>query len=123
MRLVPGDLQALRGAEHRPLAWLHGREVHAVSGIGNPRRFFELLRSLGATVREHPKDDHHRFTAGDIVFDDALPVIMTAKDAVKCAALAGPRHWYLPVVAELAPADEQWLMARVLALAPGGTIA
>jgi tetraacyldisaccharide 4'-kinase len=123
MRLRPEELRAVRGEARQSLDWLRGRELHAVSGIGNPDRFFDLLRSLGAQVHAHPLDDHHRFSAADIDFADSLPVIMTAKDAVKCAALAGPRHWYLPVVAELAPADEQWLMARVLALAPGGTIA
>ena len=30
-----------------------------------------------------------------------LPVVMTEKDAVKCAAFAGADHWFLAVDAEL----------------------
>jgi tetraacyldisaccharide 4'-kinase len=37
--------------------------------------------------------------AADISFADGLPVLMTEKDAVKCAGLAGTQHWYVPVTA------------------------
>ncbi len=114
--LAPSPLCAVAGDGSRPLAWLQGLEVHGVTGIGHPERFFTLLRQLGATVREHAFDDHHRFELQDIAFDDALPVIMTAKDAVKCRALAGPRHWCLPVAAALSEPDENWLLGRILAL-------
>jgi tetraacyldisaccharide 4'-kinase len=117
MRLEAGELQAVSGEARQPLEWLRGRAVHAVTGIGHPERFFTLLRGLGAEVHEHPLPDHHRFVAGDIDWPDALPVIMTAKDAVKCGALAGARHWYLPVTAALPRADEDWLLERILALA------
>jgi tetraacyldisaccharide 4'-kinase len=118
MSLEPAGLRAVAGQGRQPLDWLRGRAVHAVTGIGNPQRFFALLRELGAQVREHALSDHHRFAAADIEFPDALPVIMTAKDAVKCSALAGERHWYLPVSATLALAEEEWLLERILALAP-----
>lgn len=77
------------------------RKVHAVAGIGNPKRFFEHLRKLGLEVIEHPFPDHHPYTAQDIAFEDDLPVIMTEKDAVKCQRFATPRHWVLPVTAEM----------------------
>lgn len=77
------------------------RRVHAVAGIGNPGRFFTTLRQLGFDVAEHPKPDHHRFTAADFSFGDDLPVIMTEKDAVKCTGLDDPRLWYLAVDAAL----------------------
>jgi tetraacyldisaccharide 4'-kinase len=116
MTLAADELRSVAGSERRGLAWLNGREVHAVTGIGNPHRFFDLLRSLGAQVREHALGDHHRFTAGDIEFADELPVLMTAKDAVKCTTLAGARHWFLTVSAQFAPEDEEWLLGRILAL-------
>lgn len=75
--------------------------VHGVAGIGHPERFFNTLRSLGYDVISHPFPDHHPFTPADITFDDNLPVLMTAKDAVKCTAFATDRHWYLPVTAEV----------------------
>jgi tetraacyldisaccharide 4'-kinase len=116
MTLEPGDLQSLSGEGTQPLHWLRGREVHAVTGIGNPRRFFDQLRALGATVREHAFGDHHAFTARELDFPDDLPVIMTAKDAVKCGRLADARHWCLPVTARLPDDQEHWLLERVLAL-------
>ena len=79
-----------------------GTGVHAVAAIGNPQRFFDMLREAGLTLYEHPMPDHHAFKAGDLNFGDNLPVLMTEKDAVKCAAFADERCWYVPVTAEFA---------------------
>lgn len=87
--------------------------VHAVAGIGNPRRFFDTLRTLGLDVIEHEFPDHHVFTAMDIRFDDNFPVVMTEKDAVKCAKFA-QHHCYALHVQMPLPA--QWvsqLIARI----------
>jgi tetraacyldisaccharide 4'-kinase len=116
MTLQAGELQSLSGSDTHPLEWLQGREVHAITGIGNPQRFFSQLSALGARVREHAFPDHHAFTPADLAFADELPVIMTAKDAVKCARLADARHWVLPVVATLPADQERWLVERILAL-------
>jgi tetraacyldisaccharide 4'-kinase len=116
MQLEAGELQSLSGEGVRPLEWLRDRDVHAVTGIGNPERFFAQLRSLGARVRTHAFPDHHRFNPADVRFDDDLPVLMTAKDAVKCAPLADSRHWCVPVTARLPADQEQWLLERILAL-------
>ena len=75
--------------------------VHAVAGIGNPERFFRSLTVLGYDVIPHPFPDHHGFVEDDILFDDSWPVIMTAKDAIKCRRFASEKHWYLPVTAQL----------------------
>jgi tetraacyldisaccharide 4'-kinase len=84
----------------RPLAAFVGEKVTAVAGIGNPSRFFSLLRAAGLEVREQAFADHHRFVAEDLAkLGDAL-VMMTEKDAVKCAAFGRANHWYLPVCAE-----------------------
>lgn len=75
--------------------------VHALAGIGNPRRFFEHLRRAGLELDERSLPDHHVFREADLEFGDGRPVLMTEKDAVKCAALADIRHWYVPVQARL----------------------
>ena len=49
--------------------------------------------------------DHHAFKSGDLNFGDNLPVLMTEKDAVKCAAFADERCWYVPVTAEFAESE------------------
>ncbi len=100
MTLCPDKFVNLHSGEALGVkAWPRGQVVHAVAGIGNPQRFFDSLTELGLVLRLHPFADHHRFTVEDIRFDDDLPVIMTAKDAVKCEALADARCWCLEVVA------------------------
>ncbi len=101
MHLRTGNATPLQGGRDRPLASFGGHRVHAVAGIGNPRRFFEMLRSLGIGVVPHAFDDHHRYLADDLAFGSELPVLMTEKDAVKCAALANEWFYSVPVTAEL----------------------
>jgi tetraacyldisaccharide 4'-kinase len=85
-----------------PLAWCRRYPIaHAVAGIGNPARFFATLADLGCTAIEHAFADHHDFAAEDLHFGDALPIVMTEKDAVKCAAFAATEQWYLRVDAAL----------------------
>lgn len=100
MALCPDKFVNLHSGEALGVkAWPRGQVVHAVAGIGNPQRFFDSLTELGLVLRLHPFADHHRFAVEDIRFDDDLPVIMTAKDAVKCESLADARCWRLEVVA------------------------
>ena len=78
-----------------------GQRVHAVAGIGNPERFFAMLRAHGIAVVPHAFADHHHYVAADFEFGSDLPVLMTEKDAVKCAAFADERVLRVPVRAEL----------------------
>ena len=89
--------------EANPVEW-RGHEVHALSGIGNPQRFFDMVASLGVTATRHTFPDHHVYTAGDIAFPGAFAILMTQKDAVKCVAFADERCWYLPLRAVIDPA-------------------
>jgi len=101
MTLRPGEARSLASPEvGRPLRAWRGERVHAVAGIGHPERFFRMLRELGLEVVPLPFPDHHVFTAADIDPPGAGAVLMTEKDAVKCRAFAGPRHWVVPVDAE-----------------------
>ncbi len=78
-----------------------GQRVHALAGIGNPQRFFQLLRSRGLEVIEHSFPDHHDYQSQDLDFADNLPILMTEKDAVKCRRFANQNMWYVPVTAHL----------------------
>lgn len=80
-----------------------GLRIHAVSGIGNPRRYFAHLRELGLEGVAHAYPDHHPYRTQDLDFPDAEAVLMTEKDAVKCAAFANERMWALAVEAEVDP--------------------
>ncbi|MDE2257721.1 MAG: tetraacyldisaccharide 4'-kinase [Xanthomonadaceae bacterium] len=102
-------------ARRRPLREFAGRRVHAVAGIGNPSRFFAKLRNAGIDVIEHAFPDHHVFAAADLDFGDVVPVLMTEKDAVKCAAIAQAHWWSVPVRAHLPDEFLDAVAARVIA--------
>ena len=96
MALAVGD-----ATTRRPLQDFAGQRVHAVAGIGNPTRFFALLRSAGIDAIGHAFADHHPYQPRDLDFGDDSPVLMTEKDAIKCAAFARANLWQVPVRAEL----------------------
>jgi len=90
--------------------------VHAMAGIGHPARFFATLSALGVAHDAHPLADHHRYSAEDLRFADNRPVVMTAKDAVKCRRFANERCWALDVEAVPNPAFADWLRERLATL-------
>ena len=100
MTLKAGRLRNLaRAGPDTPLSSWAGRTVHATAGIARPERFFTLLEAHGLRLIRHPFPDHHPYRAGDIDFPGPLPIVMTEKDAVKCAPFCTARHWRLPVCA------------------------
>jgi len=102
MKLKAGEVHNLHDeGMTKELSDFRDRKVHAVAGIGNPERFFQSLRQSIRRVEEHAFPDHYRYRAGDIRFDDDAPVLMTAKDAVKCRRYASGNEWYVPVSAEM----------------------
>ncbi len=100
--LVPGDAVRIGDGSTRALADFSGQRVHAVAGIGNPSRFFKMLRGLGLDVIEHPMPDHAVPDLRNV--GGGLPVLMTEKDAVKRVKLPHEDCWYVPVELSL---DEQ----------------
>ncbi|HUN70135.1 MAG TPA: tetraacyldisaccharide 4'-kinase [Burkholderiales bacterium] len=97
----------------RPAKSFAGQKVHAVAGIGDPKRFFLQLARFGIKPVPHPFPDHHPFSAGELDFGDEAPVVMTEKDAVKCKRFARANHWVFPVSASLDPAFGRWLLERL----------
>ena len=79
----------------------HKRDIHAVAGIGNPQRYFQHLESLGIAFTPHAFPDHHPYTASDLAFADCDAILLTEKDAVKCATFADARYWVLRVDAQI----------------------
>lgn len=67
----------------------------AIAGIGDPKRFFKTLETMGIKCKKtiaYP--DHHTFLNSDI---PPGMVLMTEKDAVKCRQIAHDNCWYLQV--------------------------
>ena len=105
MTLVPGAVVALNDRNWtRPLSSFVGQPVLAMAGIGDPARFFQMLRDAGLDVEGRGFPDHHRFTVDDLPTSD-VPVLMTEKDAVKCHEFAAGRAavYVVPVTAQIEP--------------------
>ncbi|MEM7293520.1 MAG: tetraacyldisaccharide 4'-kinase [Pseudomonadota bacterium] len=98
-----------------------GQTVHAVSGIAQPNGFFRHLESLGVAINRHAFPDHHSFSAEDFVACQGAPIVMTEKDAVKCAALNIADVWYLPVSAQVKTNVLERVIDRLDELAQIGT--
>ncbi|TNF36854.1 MAG: tetraacyldisaccharide 4'-kinase [Gammaproteobacteria bacterium] len=101
MTLQPLHWRQLNSGITKPLQPLPFTQVHAVAGIGNPQRFFDTLAGLGVAVIPHAFADHHAYQPEDVAFGDNLAIVMTAKDAIKCAAWANDKVWVLDVQARL----------------------
>ena len=103
----------------RALGDFVGQHVHAIAATGNPGRFFRQLRAQKIEIVEHAFPDHHHFCARDLDF--AKPggtVLLTEKDAVKCAPLiaAGKTRgefWKVPLIMNLPPEFLRAVFARI----------
>ena len=113
MQLVPAGARPLAGGRMQPLASFSGQRVHAVAGIGDPERFFGMLRGMGIAVVPHAFPDHHVYDARDFDFGSRLPILMTEKDAVKCRALGLQHAFVVPITAKLPDAFWTALLERL----------
>ena len=87
--------------------------VLAIAGIGNPARFFALLDRLGIAHEPRAFPDHHAFAPRDFADGNAEAILMTEKDAVKCAAFASERMWVLPIEAAPDPKLGELIMRKL----------
>ena len=91
------------------IEYFEGHEVHGVTGIGNPDRFFNFLEKKKIIVKRHPFRDHANYDPLDLEFDDGLDILMTEKDMVKCKDFNNKKIWYVPVEVEFVESDMKWL--------------
>ena len=93
----PTYVKQLASDRNESLQYFDKKTVHAVAGIGNPQRFFSMLKDNGINVIEHAFPDHYQFADEDLSFNDELPVLMTEKDSVKCKSLVNDNLWYVAI--------------------------
>jgi tetraacyldisaccharide 4'-kinase len=93
------------------LAELPVRDWLAVTGIGRPQGFFDMLQAHGVRFSARAFPDHHAFRPQDLPADGA--VLMTEKDAVKCLAFAGTEWWAVELVVAPESGFIDWLEARI----------
>ena len=102
MNVSPSRFVHLKSGKSYPIEdWPMHKQVHAVAGLGNPGRFFDLLARLGFDIIRHPFQDHHNFHEQDIHYLDHLPIVMTEKDASKCKDFDNNKIWYLTIEADV----------------------
>lgn len=98
-------------------------KIVAAAGIGNPSRFFNLLHQAGLSFMAMPLPDHHDFADQPFAGLDADIILITEKDAVKCAQIETLRHdprlWVVPVTAHI----DHALLEQILEKCRGFTTA
>ena len=109
------QLYQVAGSDQRSLREFRGTRVHAVAGISNPAKFFNLLKKAGVDVLPHPLPDHAKLDITSLNFGDSLPIMVTEKDAVKCQSFAHENVWCVPIKLTFDVRHGDLLMKRVLA--------
>ena len=114
MNLVPVAVVALVSGERRAVAAFAGKRVHAIAAIGNPARFFSMLREQGLRLDELPLPDHAAIPRAALRHDDGQDILMTEKDAVKCPDGGLPHAWYVEVDARIDSPQAGALLDRIV---------
>jgi tetraacyldisaccharide 4'-kinase len=115
-RFAPGRAVNLLTGERLPLQQFAGSpDLHAIAGIGNPAAFFEALRKHGLDVQAHALPDHAALNPNALSLPQDAIVLMTAKDAVKCAGIARPGWWWVELDLDISRADATIWLESLLA--------
>lgn len=105
--------------DRRPLDFLHGKYIAAISGIARPESFEEKLTALGANLEIAKRfADHHRFTEKELEEftarcsrRDLDLIVTTEKDSVRFPARPLTQDvpiYYLRVEIEILSGHEHW---------------
>lgn len=105
----------LDGTGQRPLTEFAGGRVLALAGVGAPQRFHAALRAHGLCVEPLRVPDHGRVSLGPLL-KRGLPVIMTAKDAVKYPDPGDGDLWWTPAEVYMPEDAREKVLRRVFAL-------
>ncbi|HEU4517500.1 MAG TPA: tetraacyldisaccharide 4'-kinase, partial [Steroidobacteraceae bacterium] len=107
MTLEPAAVVSLEDGSRRPLSDFAGRSVVAAAAIGNPERFFAMLRNHRLVIEPRTLPDHARFTPELAGAGQGKTVLLTEKDAVKCdgAGWNGAAYVEVTAVVDAGPAD------------------
>jgi tetraacyldisaccharide 4'-kinase len=89
------------------------QNVAAVTGLGQPEQFFDLLRSLGLTITTQSLRDHRPISFRMLENTDAQIVVITAKDAVKLPPAIDERIWILEIEAVVPDSLIEGVMAVI----------
>ena len=86
-------------------------QITALAGIGNPQRFFDDLAEHGITGNYIALPDHAHFDAAFFQGMTSRCILITEKDAVKCANIPDERIWVVPMSLILPAGFSEWLQS------------
>jgi tetraacyldisaccharide 4'-kinase len=86
-------------------------QISAVAALGNPKRFFDALQKNGITGKWIPLPDHASYTPEFFNGIKAQCILITEKDAVKCASIHDERIWVVPMSLNLPDNLVDWVQS------------
>jgi tetraacyldisaccharide 4'-kinase len=86
-------------------------KITAVAALGNPQGFFDDLLKHGIGSKCISLPDHATFTAEFFSAINASLILITEKDAVKCAGVSDERIWVVPMSLRISDSLAEWLQS------------
>ena len=103
----PSNLQTMESIANTYLP----KQITAVAALGNPQGFFDDLLENGVAAKYIPLPDHATYTSEFFESIHADCILVTEKDAVKCAAIADERIWVVPMNLSIPDDLADWLQS------------
>jgi tetraacyldisaccharide 4'-kinase len=103
----PGNTQSLAVIADTYLP----NKITAVAAIGNPQGFFDDLLKQGIVGKWIGLADHATYTPRFFSNINAECILITEKDAVKCASIQDERIWVVPMTLEITNPLADWLQS------------
>ena len=86
-------------------------KIVSVAALGNPQRFFNALQKLGITGKWIALPDHASYSPEFFSGISAQCILITEKDAVKCAGITDERIWVVPFNLNLPDNLVDWMQS------------
>ena len=103
----PSNMQTMESIANTYLP----KQITAVAALGNPQGFFDDLLENGVAAKYIPLPDHATYTSEFFESINADCILVTEKDAVKCAAIADERIWVVPMNLSISDDLADWLQS------------
>ena len=103
----PSNTQSLESIANTYLP----NKITAVAALGNPQGFFDDLLKHGIASKCIPLPDHATFTPAFFSSMNASCILITEKDAVKCAGISDERIWVVPMSLRISDSLAEWLQS------------
>ena len=103
----PSNMQTMESIANTYLP----KQITAVAALGNPQGFFDDLLENGVAAKYIPLPDHANYTSEFFESIHADCILITEKDAVKCAAIADERIWVVPMNLRISDDLADWLQS------------